>query len=148
MIDRAMGIVATVERRWVLIAVGSLLLSHGAAAQSQNEKSPATPSARPTFVFKDSSTERTPAKTTIPNYPRIARRDRIEGDATVCFSIDFNGRIRSPRVEHYTHRIFRRPALKAIRSSSFEPLAAHERLATERVCRTYRFRLEPVLADN
>ncbi len=148
MTGRAMRIVATSEHGWLLLAIGFLLLAQSAGAGSQATKSQAAPSSRPTFVFKDSSTDRVPAKTTIPNYPRIARRDRIEGDATVCFNIDFNGRIRSPRVEHYTHRIFRRPSLKAIRGSSFEPLAAHERLPTERVCRTYRFRLEPVLAEN
>lgn len=105
-------------------------------------------SATANLIFKDSSTDRTPAKTAIPNYPRIARRDRIEGDATVCFRIDLNGRIRSARIENYSHKIFRRPSLKAIRDSSFEPLRPHQILSKTRTCRTYRFRLEPVLAEN
>lgn len=96
----------------------------------------------------DSSTDRTPAKTTFPIYPRIARRDRIEGDATVCFRIDLLGRIRKEHVRDATHRIFRRPALRAIRQSSFEPLADGERFAAELTCRTYRFRLTPVLTDD
>jgi len=96
----------------------------------------------------DSSTDRTPARTAFPSYPRIARRDRIEGDATICFRIDKRGRIRSIRVRDVTHPIFRRAALRAIRASSFEPLKPNDVLATARTCRTYRFRLEPVLADN
>jgi len=96
----------------------------------------------------DSSTDRTPARTAFPSYPRIARRDRIEGDATICFRIDKRGRIRSVRVRDVTHPIFRRAALRAIRASSFEPLKPSEVLATARICRTYRFRLEPVVADN
>lgn len=96
----------------------------------------------------DTSTDRTPAKTAFPKYPRIARRDRIEGEATVCFRIDVRGRIRSARVREATHPIFKRPALRAIRASSFEPLAPDEVLDTSRTCRTYRFRLEPVLAAN
>ncbi len=99
------------------------------------------------FHLTDSSTDRTPAKTAFPSYPRIARRDRIEGDATVCFKIDIDGRIRSVRVKTYSHRIFRRPALKAIKESSFEPLQPHEVFSTARTCRTYRFRLEPIVAD-
>lgn len=96
----------------------------------------------------DSSTDRTPAKTAFPRYPRIARRDRIEGDATVCFRIDKRGRIRKAKVSEVTHPIFKRTALRAIRASSFEPLKPNEILATARTCRTYRFRLEPVLVVN
>lgn len=101
-----------------------------------------------TFHLIDSSTDRTPAKTAFPTYPRIARRDRIEGDATVCFKIDTMGRVRSIRVKNYSHRIFRRPSLRAIKDSSFEPLQPHEILSTSRTCRTYRFRLEPIVASN
>lgn len=96
----------------------------------------------------DTTTDRTPAKTAFPRYPRIARRDRIEGEATVCFKIDTRGRIRRPRVRESTHPIFKRPVLRAIRASSFEALAPNEVLATSRTCRTYRFRLEPVVAVN
>ncbi|MDH4107790.1 MAG: energy transducer TonB [Gammaproteobacteria bacterium] len=94
--------------------------------------------------FIDSSTDRTPATTAFPQYPRIARRDRIEGDATVCFRIDTEGKIHSVKVQNYSHRIFRRPALQAIKASSFEPLGPNELLQRARSCRTYRFRLMPV----
>ena len=96
----------------------------------------------------DSYSDRTPARTAFPEYPRIARRDRIEGDATVCFLIDKRGRIRKARIRHVTHPIFKRAALRAIRASSFEPLAPNQVLATARTCRTYRFRLAPVVASN
>lgn len=104
--------------------------------------------AKHVYHLMDSSTDRTPAKTAFPTYPRIARRDRIEGDATVCFKVDLQGRIRSIRVKNYSHRIFRRPSLRAIKDSSFEPLQPHEILSTSRTCRTYRFRLEPIVASN
>lgn len=100
-----------------------------------------------TYYLSDSSTERTPAKTSFPTYPRIARRDRIEGDCTVCFRISIDGRIHAVKVKHYSHRIFRRPALRAIKASSFEPIRPNELLQTSRTCRTYRFRLEPLVAD-
>jgi len=94
--------------------------------------------------FTDSSNERTPAVTAFPTYPRIARRDRIEGEAIICFKITLDGRIRSIRVKSYSNRIFRRPSLRAIKDSTFEPLRPHEIFSTSRTCRTYRFRLEPV----
>ena len=118
-----------------------LLLAACCAANAQEEE-------EQQHFFTDSSTDRTPAITAFPNYPRVARRDRIEGDATVCFRIDLQGRIRSVRVKDYTHRIFRRPALRAIKDSSFEPLRAHEVLTTARTCRTYRFRLEPLVVNS
>lgn len=95
----------------------------------------------------DSSNDRTPLITSFPSYPRIARRDRIEGNAVVCYKIDIDGRIRSIRVKSYTDRIFRRPALRAIKASSYESLQPHEIYSTARTCRTYRFRLEPTLAN-
>jgi len=98
--------------------------------------------------FSDSSTDRTPAKTAIPSYPRIARRDRIEGAATACFRITVDGRIRDVRIRNYSHRIFRRPVLKAVRASSFEPLQPDEVYSTALTCRIYRFRLEPIVASN
>lgn len=123
----------------VLVAAFSQVLAAFPVAADDN--------ARETHII-DSSTDRTPARTAFPSYPRIARRDRIEGDATICFRIDKRGRIRSIRVRDVSHPIFRRAALRAIRASSFEPLKPNEVLATARTCRTYRFRLEPVLADN
>lgn len=98
--------------------------------------------------FIDTSTDRVPALTAFPKYPSVARRDRIEGEATVCFKIRTNGRISRPVVTDYSHRIFSKPALRAIKKSTYEPLGPRQLLKTSRTCRTYRFRLEPVLAGN
>jgi TonB family protein len=94
----------------------------------------------------DSPTERIPAITAFPGYPAIAQRDRIEGEATVCFRIAPDGRILDPAIESSTHRIFEKPALEAIRESSFEPLAPGQELSGSASCRTYRFRLDPLNA--
>lgn len=98
--------------------------------------------------FNDSSTDRVPAQTTFPQYPSIARRDRIQGDATVCFRIKADGRVSRPKIIEYSHKIFAKPALRAIRKSSFEPLAPGQVLQTSKTCRTYRFRLDPILVRN
>jgi TonB family protein len=98
--------------------------------------------------FIDTSTDRVPALTSFPKYPSVARRDRIEGEATVCFKIRANGRISRPVVTDYSHKIFSKPSLRAIKKSSFEPLGPGQILRTARTCRTYRFRLDPILAEN
>jgi len=102
------------------------------------------PAAQRRGSIVDSKSDRTPAITAFPKYPRIARRDRIEGEAVVCFKISLDGRIRSIRTKSYSNRIFRRPALRATKDSSFEALGPQEIFSSARTCRTYRFRLEPV----
>lgn len=98
--------------------------------------------------FIDSSTDRVPALTAFPKYPSVARRDRIEGEATVCFKIRANGKISRPSVRSSTHKIFARPAMRAIKKSSFEPIGPNQTLASAKTCRTYRFRLDPVVVNN
>ncbi len=95
---------------------------------------------------RDASADRQPEKTEFPTYPSIARRDRIEGEATVCFKIDARGKVKRASVTKYSHKIFRKPSLRAIRNSSFEPLRPDQVLAKTKSCRTYRFRLEPAVA--
>ena len=97
--------------------------------------------------LRDLSTDRKPVSTIFPSYPSIARRDRIEGEATVCFKIDVRGKVKRASVKSYTHKIFKKPALRAIKRSSFEPLQPGQVLGRTKECRTYRFRLEPILAE-
>ena len=119
----------------------SLLLSIFTAVFAQEPRSPV-------INVIDASSDRVPALTTFPKYPSIARRDRIEGDATVCFKIGAEGRIIRPKVKDYSHKIFRKPVLRAIKKSTFEPVGPGQILKTAKTCRTYRFRLEPILAKN
>lgn len=94
--------------------------------------------------FTDSPSERVPAVTAFPKYPSIARRDRIEGEAVVCFHIDARGKVVRPSIRSSTHKIFEKPAMRAIRRSSFAPLADGEKPAVAKTCRTYRFRLDRI----
>lgn len=91
--------------------------------------------------------ERIPLLTAFPKYPAIARRDRIEGEATVCFTINANGRVLRPEVTTYSHKVFSKAALRAARDSKYEPLAPGQFLDPTPTCRIYRFRLDPVLVS-
>jgi TonB family protein len=122
-------------------ALTTVLLLGSALALAQQESTVVT-------HFLDSNTDRVPLLTSFPTYPSIARRDRIEGQATVCFMIGKDGRISRARLKDSTHRIFKKPVLRAIKKSTFEALSPNQVFATARTCRTYRFRLEPILVEN
>ena len=128
---------------WILLSavtcLGLLLISTAGSAQTRSSS---------VRHFTDTNTDRVPALTAFPKYPSVARRDRIEGEATVCFKIRANGKISRAVVTDKTHKIFSKPALRAIRKSSFEPIGPGQILATARTCRTYRFRLDPIVATN
>jgi TonB family protein len=91
----------------------------------------------------DSDTERVPLHTVIPDYPGIARRDRIEGNVQVCFNISRNGYPRRIAVRQSTHRLFEKPAKKAVRQSTWRPLPEGEEVSGIKACRTFRFSLRP-----
>lgn len=96
--------------------------------------------------------ERIPLNTAVPEYPEDARRERLEGEATVCFSVDERGEVVRPRISSVTDRIFRKPTLSAIRASTYRPLEPGAPESPFETCRTYRYRLsslEPLyIADD
>lgn len=95
----------------------------------------------------DSRTDRVPLQTVIPEYPPIARRDRVEGSVQVCFNISRDGYPRRIAVRHSTDRHFEKAAMKAVRRSTWKPLAPGQELSGIKACRTFRFTLVPITAD-
>lgn len=92
----------------------------------------------------DSSTDRVPLHTMIPDYPKVARRDRIEGEVQVCFDISRDGRPQRIAVRKSSNRLFEKPARKAVRESTWVPLEKNEKQSGVKACRTFRFTLVPV----
>lgn len=92
----------------------------------------------------DTDTDRVPLHTVIPDYPEVARRDRIEGSVQVCFDISRRGYPRRIAVRHSTSRLFEKIAMKAVRKSRWIPLAENEDVPGIKACRTFRFSLVPV----
>jgi TonB family protein len=83
--------------------------------------------------------ERMPAITALPEYPADAQRDRVTGETTVCFDVDSRGRVVRPSVSNSTHESFERPAIKAIRASTFMPIAKDRIRSGSEMCRVYNF---------
>ena len=92
----------------------------------------------------DDPGDRKPLQTIVPAYPQRALEDRIQGEVEVCFNVDREGRTSRIAVRHSSNRIFEKPALLAIRASSYTPLPAGKPLSGIKTCRTFRFLLDPV----
>jgi len=95
----------------------------------------------------DSDTDRLPLLTLVPDYPAVARRDRIQGEVQVCFNITREGYPRRIAVRTSTNRLFEKPAMKAVRKSTWVGLDEDENLSGIKACRTFRFSLVPVEED-
>ena len=98
-------------------------------------------------VNDDVESERVPLYTVMPDYPKIARRDRIQGTVQVCFEITRDGRTRRIAVRKSSHRLFEKPAIRAVRKSTYVPVADDVELSGIKSCRTFRFTLEPTVAE-
>ena len=95
----------------------------------------------------DSDTDRMPLLTSVPDYPEVARRYRIQGEVQVCFNITRDGYPRRIAVRSSTNRLFEKPAMKAIRKSTWVRLDDDEAMSGIKACRTFRFTLVPVDDD-
>ena len=98
--------------------------------------------------YIDENTDRIPMHTVVPIYPHAARRDRIEGEVQLCYHIDKKGRPYRIAVRNSTHRMFEKPAKLAIRASTYQPLAQGEKSSGIKTCRTFRFELTSIVAEN
>jgi protein TonB len=54
-------------------------------------------------------------------YPRALQKARIEGQVTLVFILNEDGRVEDPRIENSTRPEFEAPALEAIRKWRFKP---------------------------
>lgn len=90
---------------------------------------------------------RKPARTVVPVYPKLARRERLEGEVQVCFNIRRDGTIHRARVRKSTNRIFEKPALRAVRASTYAALPEGKKPRGIKTCRTFLFRLDRVSAS-
>lgn len=120
-----------------LLGASLLLLALTAAAQDEADV---------THLLEPAA-ERKPLHTVVPVYPARALQERIQGDVEVCFSVDREGRTSGVAVRKSTHRMFEKPAMLAVRASSYMPLQEHKILSGIKTCRIFRFRLDPVAIE-
>ena len=124
------------------LGIGLCLLGLYGMAAAADEPPPTV-----TYVPGDAG-QRMPLHTVAPEYPELARRERVEGEVQVCFNVDRDGKTHGVRVRHSTNRIFEKPAVRAVRASTFAPLPDDEQPSGIKTCRTFRFRLTPVAIED
>ena len=96
----------------------------------------------------DPAGERAPLQTVVPVYPARALQERLQGDVEVCFEVDREGRTSRIAVRHSSNRLFEKPAIQAVRASSYKPVQDHEIISGIKTCRIFRFRLDPVAIED
>ena len=90
---------------------------------------------------------RNPVQTVIPEYPRQAWLDQIQGDVQVCFYVTRGGRPYNIAVRHSDHKFFERPVREAVKISWFKAIPRSENVPQIKTCRMFQFRLEPLEPD-
>ncbi len=95
----------------------------------------------------DDTGNRMPLQTIVPMYPKRALSDRIEGEVQVCFNVDREGRTSKIAVRRSSNRLFEKPAMLAIRESTYAPSPQGEKLSGIKTCRTFRFLLDAVAIE-
>lgn len=91
--------------------------------------------------------DRNPVQTVIPEYPRKAWLDFIEGDVQICFFITRGGKPYNVAVRSSDHKVFERPAREAVKISRFEAISRSESVSQIKTCRKFQFRLESLETD-
>ncbi len=87
-----------------------------AAAQSAR---PATPAPAPAPAFD--SRQYQPLSKEAPDYPERALDKNIEGDCSVEYTVNTQGRVENPRVLDGCHPLFMRPSLAAANTFRYQP---------------------------
>jgi len=90
---------------------------------------------------------RDPVQTVIPEYPRQAWLEQLEGDVQVCFYVTRGGRPYNIAVRHSDHKFFERPVREAVKISWFKAIPRSEKVPQIKTCRMFQFRLEPLEPD-
>lgn len=133
MIEGSMVTIPTNSPRATFLAV---VLLAAIVANAKNDDSASRAS--------EPALERVPLQTLAPEYPPLARQMRLEGEVTVCFNVDREGKTHRVAVRSSTNRIFEKPAKNAVRGSSYRPLKKDQKETGIKSCRTFRFSLPPV----
>ncbi|MBU1332151.1 MAG: energy transducer TonB [Gammaproteobacteria bacterium] len=79
-----------------------------------------------------------------PSYPQRALDKGLEGQCTVHYTVNAQGRVENPEAESDCHPLFIRPSLNAAKSFRYQPRIIDGRaVAVANVRNTFTYRIEP-----
>ncbi|WP_112195750.1 energy transducer TonB [Pseudomonas sp. LG1E9] len=98
-----------------------------------------TPAAAPAF----DSRQYQPLSKEAPDYPERALDKNIEGDCTLEYSVNTQGRVENPRVLDGCHPLFMRPSLTAANTFRYQPrIVDGKAVAVPAVRNTFHYRIK------
>lgn len=107
------------------------------------EQAQAAERARQAEAAAAASRQYLPIAKEAPDYPDRALDKGIEGDCTVSYRVNPQGRVENPQVVGDCHPLFIRPSLNAAKSFRYQPRLVDGRaVAVEGVKNTFHYRIE------
>ena len=111
------------------------------AAERQRQQAAAAERARQ--LAAAASQQYLPLTKQPPAYPQRALDKGIEGDCTVSYSVNAEGRVENPVASGQCHPLFVRPSLAAARAFRYQPRVIDGRaVAVPNVSNTFEYRIE------
>lgn len=100
---------------------------------------PAAPAAAPAF----DSRQYQPLSKEAPDYPERALDKNIEGDCSVEYTVNTQGRVENPKVLDGCHPLFMRPSLAAANTFRYQPrIVEGKAVAVPAVRNTFHYRIK------
>ena len=100
---------------------------------------PAAPAAAPAF----DSRQYQPLSKEAPDYPERALDKNIEGDCSVEYTVNIQGRVENPKVLDGCHPLFMRPSLAAANTFRYQPrIVEGKAVAVPAVRNTFHYRIK------
>lgn len=98
----------------------------------------AVATAEPAFDVKNFQ----PVSKQVPDYPARAMDQGLQGDCTVSYSVNAQGRVENPQAEADCHPLFVRPALNAAKNFQYQPRMVNgQAVVVQKVRNTFQFRI-------
>lgn len=114
-----------------------------AAQQRQQAAAAAAEQARQAEAAAAASRQYLPIAKQAPAYPQRALDKGIEGECTVSYRVNAQGRVEQPEVVGACHPLFIRPSLAAAQSFRYQPRVINGRaVAVPNVKNTFTYRIE------
>lgn len=83
-----------------------------------------------------------PVSKQVPDYPARAMDQGLQGDCTVSYSVNAQGRVENPQAEADCHPLFIRPSINAAKNFQYQPRMVNgQAVMVQKVRNTFQFRI-------
>jgi protein TonB len=112
----------------------------GAGKKDQTEPKVQAPQATSETAFDVKHYQ--PVSKQAPDYPARAMDQGLQGDCTVSYMVNAQGRVENPQAEADCHPLFIRPAINAAKNFQYQPRVVNgQAVAVPKVRNTFQFRI-------